>query len=116
MSRIPARLLASSRRPLRAPVSLARVAPSAYTVAGRSVSTATATAPVAGPSRLPLLSMPSRSRGFHTSSAALGKFNFQLHDIGEGITEVEMIKWFVKEGDTVDEFDNLCEVQSDKSV
>ncbi|KAK8844770.1 hypothetical protein IAR55_006620 [Kwoniella newhampshirensis] len=41
---------------------------------------------------------------------------FKLHDIGEGITEVEVLKWYVAEGQEVQEFDALCEVQSDKSV
>jgi len=43
-------------------------------------------------------------------------FEFKLHDIGEGITEGEIVKWFVKPGDTVKEDDVLVEIQNDKSV
>ncbi len=43
-------------------------------------------------------------------------FEFKLHDIGEGITEGEIVKWFVKPGDEVKEDDVLVEVQNDKSV
>lgn len=43
-------------------------------------------------------------------------FEFKLPDIGEGIHEGEIVKWFIKAGDKVQEDDVLCEVQNDKSV
>ncbi|KAI3928026.1 hypothetical protein MKW98_023627 [Papaver atlanticum] len=39
-----------------------------------------------------------------------------LAQTGEGIAECELLKWFVQEGDQVEEFQPLCEVQSDKAT
>ncbi|TVM08682.1 dihydrolipoyllysine-residue acetyltransferase [Enterococcus faecium] len=49
-------------------------------------------------------------------SSSEGVFPFKLPDIGEGIAEGEIVKWFVKPGDTINEDDTLLEVQNDKSV
>ncbi|BAQ10376.1 branched-chain alpha-keto acid dehydrogenase [Bacillus sp. OxB-1] len=43
-------------------------------------------------------------------------FEFRLPDIGEGIHEGEIVKWFVAKGDAINEDDTLLEVQNDKAV
>ncbi|GAB3069208.1 dihydrolipoamide acetyltransferase family protein [Salinicoccus sesuvii] len=43
-------------------------------------------------------------------------FEFKLPDIGEGIHEGEIVKWFIAEGDEIKEDDVLAEVQNDKAV
>ncbi|XP_033821235.1 lipoamide acyltransferase component of branched-chain alpha-keto acid dehydrogenase complex, mitochondrial [Periophthalmus magnuspinnatus] len=55
-------------------------------------------------------------RTFHTAIVNHGPVvQFKLSDIGEGITEVTVKEWYVKEGDKVSQFDSICEVQSDKA-
>src|SRR5512135_3026719 len=43
-------------------------------------------------------------------------FNFVLPDLGEGITEGEIRKWIVKEGDNVEEHQTVLEIETDKAV
>jgi pyruvate dehydrogenase E2 component (dihydrolipoamide acetyltransferase) len=43
-------------------------------------------------------------------------FEFRLPDIGEGIHEGEVVKWFVAKGDKINEDDTLLEIQNDKAV
>ncbi|MGM0139539.1 dihydrolipoamide S-succinyltransferase [Enterococcus sp. DIV0755b] len=62
----------------------------------------------AQPAALPTTEAPAASGG--------GVYQFKLPDIGEGIAEGEIVKWFVKAGDTINEDDTLLEVQNDKSV
>ncbi|KAI0033627.1 2-oxoacid dehydrogenases acyltransferase-domain-containing protein [Vararia minispora EC-137] len=56
-------------------------------------------------------------RLFHASTARARKVlqEFRLADIGEGITECEVIKWSVRPLSMVEQFQQLCEVQSDKA-
>src|SRR6478752_5329541 len=44
----------------------------------------------------------------------LNKFN--LPDVGEGLTEAEIVAWKVKAGDTVAINDVLCEIETAKSL
>jgi len=41
---------------------------------------------------------------------------FLLADIGEGIAEVEVLQWYCQEGEQIEMFDKVCEVQSDKAT
>ena len=43
-------------------------------------------------------------------------YEFKLPDLGEGLTEGEVARWLVAEGDVIDEDDPLVEIQTDKTT
>ena len=43
-------------------------------------------------------------------------FDFVLPDLGEGITEGEVRKWLVKEGDAIEEHQTVLEIETDKAI
>jgi 2-oxoisovalerate dehydrogenase E2 component (dihydrolipoyl transacylase) len=45
----------------------------------------------------------------------MGQYVIKMPDIGEGIAEVELVKWYVKPGDTVAEEQILADVMTDKA-
>ncbi|KAL4811236.1 2-oxoacid dehydrogenases acyltransferase-domain-containing protein [Aspergillus unguis] len=55
-------------------------------------------------------------RGFHASLVLGGIRSQVLKDVGEGITEVQIIQWYVEEGARIEEWKPLCQYQSDKAV
>ncbi|XP_038167305.1 lipoamide acyltransferase component of branched-chain alpha-keto acid dehydrogenase complex, mitochondrial [Arvicola amphibius] len=64
----------------------------------------------------PLLKYSQPHCSLRTAAVLQGQVvQFKLSDIGEGIREVTIKEWYVKEGDTVSQFDSICEVQSDKA-
>lgn len=44
------------------------------------------------------------------------RFEFRLPDVGEGITESELLAWHVAPGQHVDEDQTLCEIETDKAT
>ncbi|MBT2188166.1 dihydrolipoamide acetyltransferase family protein [Sphingobium nicotianae] len=46
----------------------------------------------------------------------MGRYLFRLPDIGEGVTEAEIVAWHVKAGDRIREDDNLADVMTDKAT
>ena len=46
----------------------------------------------------------------------MSRFEFKLPDIGEGVTEGEIVNWLVQEGDKVAEDQEMVEVMTDKAT
>lgn len=46
----------------------------------------------------------------------MSNFEFKLPDIGEGVTEGEIVNWLIKEGDSVREDQEMVEVMTDKAT
>src|SRR3989344_1504355 len=43
-------------------------------------------------------------------------FEFRFPDVGEGITEGEIVRWKVKEGDVVKQDQELADIETDKAI
>ncbi|MFE6777723.1 biotin/lipoyl-containing protein, partial [Streptomyces sp. NPDC057676] len=41
---------------------------------------------------------------------------FKMPDVGEGLTEAEILKWYVQVGDTVTDGQSVCEVETAKAA
>ena len=51
-----------------------------------------------------------------TRRGAFMLYEFKLPDLGEGITEGEVVKWRVKDDDEVAEHQVVVEVETDKAI
>ncbi|KAL4546060.1 hypothetical protein Ndes2526B_g05167 [Nannochloris sp. 'desiccata'] len=59
---------------------------------------------------------PSFSSAAASSAGLTNLKEFRLAQTGEGIQECELVRWYVQEGDEIEEFGRVCEVQSDKAT
>lgn len=46
----------------------------------------------------------------------MARFEFKMPDVGEGLADVEVITWFVKVGDRVQENQPIADVETDKAI
>ncbi|KAK2804180.1 hypothetical protein FQN50_006722 [Emmonsiellopsis sp. PD_5] len=94
---LPLRCRGSLSHPLR-PNSPSRLLPIASRISGHSASS------------------PPHRRRFHNTPASWAVKSQILKDVGEGITEIQIIQWYVQEGARIEEWKPLCQYQSDKAV
>lgn len=64
---------------------------------------------------LPFPPLLSTRHSFHSSARLCVLLSQKLSDVGEGTKEAQIIQWYVQEGAHVEEWGNLCEVQTDKA-
>lgn len=55
-------------------------------------------------------------RNINTSAINYKIVKFKIYDLGEGITEFQILQWNKNEGDRVEEMENLLTVQNDKAT
>ncbi|MBL7545157.1 MAG: dihydrolipoyllysine-residue acetyltransferase [Bdellovibrionaceae bacterium] len=86
---------------------------------GGAIKSTTPTAPAAKPAAAP----PTNGHAFNpptttvsANGAAGGTFELKLPELGEGVTEGELIKWLVKPGDTVKPDQSIAEIMTDKAT
>ena len=46
----------------------------------------------------------------------MGRYEFKLPDIGEGIAEAEIVAWHVKVGDRIEEDQQIADMMTDKAT
>jgi pyruvate dehydrogenase E2 component (dihydrolipoamide acetyltransferase) len=51
-----------------------------------------------------------------TEASVVGVREFKMPDVGEGLTEAEILKWYVQPGDTVTDGQVVCEVETAKAA
>lgn len=50
------------------------------------------------------------------TQASVSVREFKMPDVGEGLTEAEILTWYVKVGDTVSDGQVVCEVETAKAA
>lgn len=81
-----------------------------------TTSTSAPTAKAAAPPKTESKPAPVPAAASAAPAAASGPVEFRLPEISEGVDTVDVAEMLVKEGDTVNEGDGICEVETEKAV